>query len=249
MWTLARDRKWLCCGLVVGDPHMEDFLDASAAIAAGGADLIEWILPIPEATYHGKVLHRAAQRALKHPVSLTSMCDAAQDFNRVYDRPLVLTTYYSRVVVRGVDRFAAEVARAGFVGVMVPDLPYEASQILSSRLATHGVALIHSLGRDAARRDQIADGASGFLLWAAHAGGDPVTVLPEIAEGVAHLRSRSNLPVFVSSHVQTPEDARTAWQHADGIMVGSSIVWLIEGRGSDVNERLTRFVQSLSEVR
>lgn len=249
MWTLSRDKKWLCCGLVVGDPYMEDFLDASAAVVQGGADLVEWILPIPEATYHGQVLHRAAARALKHPASLAETCSAAQDFRQTYETQLLLTTYYARVVVRGLERFVSEVARGGFVGVMIPDLPFEESEPLASRLAVHGIALIQSLGSSEKRRSAIAAASSGFLLWAAHAGGDPVTVLDEIRPGIQRLRPETNLPVFVSSHIQTPDDARVAWQCADGIMVGSSTVWLVEGRGGDVTGRLTAFVRSLSDVR
>ncbi len=249
MFRLNRSKKLLCCGLVVGDPHIEGFIEAADAIAEAGADVVEWILPLPEAAYHGRVLQRAAQRALKEPVSLAETCDAAAVFVARFDIPLVLTTYYARIIVHGHERFASEMSRGGFSALMVPDLPIEECSDLRDALSVHEIALVQSLGTDPDRRDLIAKGADGFLLWAAHAGGDQVTRLEEIGDGIQGLRAVTDLPVFVATHIQSAEDARAAWAIADGVMVGSSIVWLIEGKGADLTARLKDFVSELAKAR
>jgi tryptophan synthase alpha chain len=249
MFRLNRTKKLLCCGLVVGDPHIEGFIDSAHAIAEAGADVVEWILPLPEAAYHGRVLQRAAQRALKEPVSLSQTCDAAAVFVKQFEVPLVLTTYYARILVHGLERFASELNRGGFSALMVPDLPIEECEGLRAALAAHGIALVQSLGQDPARRELIAEEADGFLLWAAHAGGDQVTRLEEIGVGIEALRSKTDLPIFVASHIQSAEDAHAAWAIADGVMVGSSIVWLIEGKGPDIGGRLKDFVSELANAR
>ena len=247
-FEFPKDRKLLCCGLVIGDPHVEGFEEAADAVARGGADVLEWILPIPEAAYHGRVMHRAANRALKEVVSLSDACAAAQRFRKKHATPLVLTSYYARVLVHGLDAFAQMVSRGGFSGVMVPDLPVEESQGLREALAPHGISLVQSLGGDMARREKIAKAADGFIIWASHAGGDLVTSAEEMARGIQELRRVTPLPIFAAAHVQSAEEARNAWRFADGILVGSSVVWLIEGKG-DVAERVHAFVQSLSDVR
>ncbi len=249
MFRLNRTKKLLCCGLVVGDPHIEGFIDSAHAIAEAGADVVEWILPLPEAAYHGRVLQRAAQRALKEPVTLSQACDAAAKFVKQFEVPLVLTTYYARILVHGHQSFASELSRGGFSALMVPDLPIEECDGLRAALATHGIALVQSLGQDPARREEIAQEADGFLLWAAHAGGDQVMQLEEMGVGIEALRAKTDLPIFVASHIQSAEDAHAAWAIADGVMVGSSIVWLIEGKGPDICARLKDFVSELVNAR
>lgn len=245
---LPGDRKLLCCGLVVGDPHIEGFLEAADAVARGGADVLEWVLPIPDAAYHGRVMHRAANRALKEVVTLEQAAAALQTFHQTHRSPVVLTSYYARVLVHSLPKFAEVVGDGGFSGVMVPDLPVEECEPLRTALTAHGVDLVQSLGGDAERRKKIFAMSQGFALWASHAGGETVTQADTMAQGIRDLSPHRDIPIFVAAHVQSPDDARKAWGMADGLLVGSSVVWLVEGKG-DVTDRLYSFVRSLSDAR
>jgi tryptophan synthase alpha chain len=85
------------------------------------------------------------------------------------------------------------------------------------------------------------------LIWTGHAGSDP-TISPEHFETcMRDFKAISPLPILASMKVADAETAHAVTRHCDGILVGSALVWLIEGRGPKIAESLGNFVKDLRE--
>src|SRR6185295_12029818 len=127
---------------------------------------------------------------------------------------------------------------AGIAGVLVTDLPPEEGADLRAALQARGVDSIGLLAPTSPpeRRRAIAAAARGFLYFISRAGVTGVRDdLPAGLEAqVRDARAHANgLPVAVGFGLSRPEQVRAVREFADGFVVGSALVRLIEERGSD----------------
>jgi tryptophan synthase alpha chain len=92
---------------------------------------------------------------------------------------------------------------------------------------------------------QIAAGVESFLIWTGHSGGEPTISHDEFRTCMQQFREQSELPILASMKISTGQDAQSIAQYCDGVLVGSALVWLIEGRGPNFAESLAGFVDEL----
>ena len=86
----------------------------------------------------------------------------------------------------------------------------------------------------------------GVVIWQAQRAESEEPKPSELIDELTAAKADANgVPFLAAMHVGTPEEAAFAAQGGDGIIVTSSLVWLIEGRGPDVNERIAQFVGDL----
>ena len=118
-------------------------------------------------------------------------------------------------------------ATAGVDGLIVPDLPVEeaeGSDGFKARCDAAEMKLIQlvtpTTPRD--RAERIAGTSSGFLYVVSVAGitGERKELPPELAENVAWLRTRTELPICVGFGISRPEHVRELAPVADGLIVG-----------------------------
>jgi tryptophan synthase alpha chain len=233
--------------VVAGDPHLGATLEFMQRMSDDGADFIELIIPFSDPTYHGPVLRRAAERALREEVSWAELIELGQDFRKTHETPVFLSSYYNRLATKGLSVVVDFIAEAQFDGAMVTDLPFGEDSALRSELAEHGLTLVSTVAPTTSheRFEQISSAAEHLLLWTGHSGGEPTISDEEFRERVQEFRRVSDLPVLASMKVSGGEDAAEVAQVADGVLVGSAIVWLIEGRGADLVENVGALVKDL----
>jgi tryptophan synthase alpha chain len=243
-----RTRPLLTVGLVVGDPFLEATGHYLNALVDGGADVIELILPFSDPLFHGPVLRRACERAMGEKISWDDIETLVRDFRRTNDEtPLVVTSYFNRVLARGEAECTAGLAAAGADGLMVVDLPREEAKALASQAEQQELSLIQAVGPTTGltRFREIARGARGFLLWTGHSGKEVSLEAEEFHRQVKEFRKHSTLPLVVSHNVETGEEAARIAKVAHGVLVSSSVAWLIEGGGPDVEQHLRDFVADI----
>lgn len=243
----AADGKLLMTALVIADPYLDATLEYMRVLAEEGADMLELIFPFSDPTYHGAVIQRASGRAIREEVTWQEIIELGQEFRTTHDTPLFFSTYYNRVLARGIDAFAETLISADFDGAMVTDLPWSESGELRKALSSRGLTLPSAVAPTTPdeRFRQIAAGSSGFLLWTGHSGGTPTISEDRFRERMSVFRDITDLPVLASMKIQTGQDAATVAADCDGVLVGSALVWLIEGRGPDITTSLADFVHEL----
>jgi tryptophan synthase alpha chain len=247
----ARQRAALVCFVTGGDPTPAATGSVLDALVDGGADIIELGMPFTDPMADGPAIQRANLRALSAGTTTSDLLTIARDFRtRHPDVPLVLMGYANPMIHRGADWFAAEAARAGVDGVICVDLPPEEDDVLGPALRSAGIDFIRlaTPTTDAVRLPAVLEGASGFVYYVSVAGitGLQQAAQTSIDEAVAKLKAATDLPIAVGFGIRTPEQAAAIGRVADGVVVGSAIVDLVQEYGIAAPGPVREYIASLA---
>jgi tryptophan synthase alpha chain len=231
----AEGRAALVTYVMAGDPGADASLSIALACAAGGADVIELGVPFSDPIADGPTIQRAASRALASGTTLAGCLELASRLRARTDVPIVLMGYANPILAMGEARFVERARACGVDGLIVPDLPPEEAGALGASARASGVALAFLLAptSDDARVAAATQAATGFVYYVSVAGvtGAWRSVPVGIAPRLASIRARSPVPVVVGFGVSTPAQAGELGRSADGVVVGSALVSLVERDG------------------
>ncbi len=224
--------------IMAGDPDLGATAAHLEALAAGGADIIELGVPFSDPIADGPVNQRAAVRSLAAGTKLSAILQLVARHRDKLGIPIVLFTYFNPIHARGVERFAEQAAASGVDGVLCVDLPpEEGGRELIPAMREHGVDTIFLLAPTSTRDrvNKVAACSSGFVYYVSRTGvtGERAALPPELVRDVKKLRKRLDQPLAVGFGLSTPEQVEAVGEIADGVVVGSALVRLIEERGSD----------------
>lgn len=232
-----RKEKALIPYIMAGDPYLERTEDLVLAMERAGADIIELGVPFSDSIADGPVIQRAGQRALKWKTALKDVLRLVADVRRKSEIPLVLMTYYNPVLKFGVENFFKEAAACGVDGLIIPDLPPEEGRSVKEKSGGSGIdwVLLAAPTTPAKRLRLLSKQTQGFLYYVSLTGitGASLKDFSEVKARLAAIRRISGKPVAVGFGVSTPEQARALGGAADGVIVGSAIVRLIEQHMDD----------------
>lgn len=224
--------------LMAGDPSLEATAACLEALAAGGADIIELGVPFSDPIADGPMNQRAAVRALAAGTKLSGILQLVARQRDRLGVPIVLFTYFNPIHARGVERFAEQAAASGVDGVLCVDLPpEEAERELAPALRVQGVDLIFLLAPTSTRDrvQRVAEVASGFIYYVSRTGvtGERSTLPGELVKDVKRLRKRLHTPLAVGFGISSAAHVEAVGEIADGVVVGSALVRLVEEMGDD----------------
>jgi tryptophan synthase alpha chain len=252
----ARLRKERRTGLVTyvtaGDPNLERTPGVLAAVASGGADVIELGIPFSDPLADGPVIQRASERALAAGTTLERALDMLSGVRESLSPPIVLFTYANPVLRMGAERFAARAAAAGVDGVLALDLPIEEAGPLRQTLSASGIDTIFLLSptTSRARIEQAAALGQGFLYGISRLGvtGARPALSADAAALAKRVREVTSMPLALGFGVSTPEHVAEIGRFADAAVVGSALVSVIAAAGAsaELDGRVTEYVRWLS---
>ncbi|MDN3645132.1 tryptophan synthase subunit alpha [Pontixanthobacter aestiaquae] len=236
--------------LTAGDGNTAANLDA---LVEGGADVIELGMPFTDPMADGPAIQKANLRALAKRTTTADIFAIAEQFRlRHPDVPLILMGYANPMIRRGPEWFAEECERAGVDGVICVDIPPEEDAALGPALRAKGVAPIRlaTPTTDAARLPQVLEGSGGFVYYVSVAGitGLQQAATASIEDAVAKLKAATDLPIAVGFGVRTPEQASAIAKVADGVVVGSALVELVEQHGDNAPAALKELTSALADA-
>jgi tryptophan synthase alpha chain len=232
-----RGERALIPYFVAGDPSLEATARLIEEADARGADVIEIGLPFSDPLADGPTIQRAAVRALERGTSLYRLLSLLAEVSPRVRAPLVLMTYLNPLHRYGLDKVAQDLARAGVAGLIVPDCPVDESAPLARAAAAASLDLIALAAPTSgpARLRRIARASRGFVYLVPLTGitGERTEVPPELVRLVRDLRAVTTKPIGVGFGISTPEQVAAVVRHADGAIVGSAIVRLVERLATD----------------
>ncbi|MGH2405761.1 MAG: tryptophan synthase subunit alpha [bacterium] len=242
-------RRALIPFLMGGDPSLEASASFLSRFADSGADLLEIGVPFSDPIADGPINQKAAQRALLNGVSLPAILDLVGRVRSRLAQPIVLLSYYNPILQYGLDVFCKRASAAGVDGVVVPDLPPEEGDALRGAADEHGVDAIFLAAPTStdARLARVAAASRGFVYYVSLTGvtGVRATLGADVGSLVGRLRRHTPLPICVGFGVSTPEHAQQVAAVADGVIVGSAVVAIIERLGDSAAPALVEFLRSL----
>jgi len=239
--------------IMAGDPDLESTFGLIEALVEGGADIIELGVPFSDPIADGPVNQRAAVRALASATSLAGVLDLVARVRVRWQIPIVLFSYFNPIFTLGVAAFARRAAASGVDGVLCLDLPpEEAVPDFYDALTAEGLAPIFLLAptSTAARVKQVDKLASGFIYYVARMGvtGVQGELAPELARETKKLRRKLHHPLVVGFGIATPEQAAEVGAVADGVVVGSALVRLVEDHGATAVDAVETAAGELSSA-
>jgi len=222
--------------LPAGYPTVDGSVELFAAAIEGGCDLVEVGVPYSDPVMDGPVIQDAADTALRAGFRLRDLFTVVERISAAGGAAVVMT-YFNPVLRYGVDAFARDLAAAGGLGVITPDLiPDEADEWLTASTA-HGLDRVF-LVAPSSTEERIASTAaasSGFLYATSTMGvtGAREGVDAAAARIVGRCRPHTDLPIGVGLGVRSGEQAAEVAAFADAVIVGSAFVTAAENARAD----------------
>ena len=234
--------------LTAGDPTAECTVNYILEMEKAGADLIEIGIPFSDPTAEGVVIQEASLRALKGGMTTEGVFQIVEEVRKKSQVPLALMTSLNPVFHYGYEAFFSRCQSLGVDGIIVPDLPFEEKGEAEEVAARFGVDVISLIAPTSKERIRlIAKEAKGFIYVVSSMGvtGVRSKITTDIAGMVKEIRAVTDTPCAIGFGISTPEQAAEMAGYADGVIVGSAIVKLIEKNGANAEEELHRYVSSM----
>ncbi len=237
--------------LMAGDPDLATTGRLLEALVAGGADLVELGVPFSDPIADGPVNQRAAVRALAAGTTLEGILEMVATHRDRISVPIVLFSYFNPIRARGIELFAEQAATSGVDGVLCVDLPpEEAAESYIPVLRKKGLDTVFLLAPTSTteRIKIVGQASTGFVYYVSRTGvtGERELLTKTLSKEVKRVRKRLDLPVAVGFGISTPDQVETVGSLADGVVVGSALVRLVEEGGPDLAAHLEARVRELA---
>ena len=238
----AEERAALICYLPAGYPTIDGSIDAFKALIDGGCDIIELGIPYSDPVMDGGVIQAAANTALQAGFRVRDTMRVVEEVSAAGGKSVIML-YWNLVNRYGVDAFARDLANAGGLGLVTPDLiPDEADEWIAAS-KEHGLDRIFLVAPSSTeeRLARTVEASSGFVYAASTMGvtGARANVSSAAPELVARVKAHSDIPVGVGLGVRSGAQAAEIAGYADAVIVGSALVSAVD-EGLGAVEKLTR---------
>jgi tryptophan synthase alpha chain len=228
----ARGERALVPFLTAGDPNLPTTEALVMAIAEAGADLIEIGVPFSDPQAEGPTIQRSSERALRSGTTLRGVLRLVKNLRARLDQPIVLMGYANVFLAMGERNFAQAAKEVGVDGVITVDLPPEEGEFFFDSLIECEIdpILLAAPTTSEARLALLVEKTRGFLYYVSLTGvtGARKEMAAGLEEAVSRIRKISDIPVCVGFGISTPEQVGEVGRFADGVVVGSALVDLIE---------------------
>jgi len=237
--------------LTGGDPSLQKSEEFILEAEKAGADLIEIGIPFSDPIAEGEVIQAANIRALKNGTNLNGIFELVWSIRQKSEIPLVFLTYLNPVHHYGYEKFFAKCNEIGVDGIIIPDLPFEEQNELKPQAEHYGVTLISLIAPTSKERiEKIAKASKGFLYIVSSMGvtGVRSEINTDISAIVGSAKAVCKTPCAVGFGINTPEQAAKFAKVADGVIVGSAIVRIVEKHGENAGKHIYEYVKQMKEA-
>ena len=236
--------------ITAGDPDLETTEKLVLAMARAGADLIELGIPFSDPVAEGPVIQLASERALQAGATTDKILALVSRVRKESDVPLAFMTYINPVFAYGIDRFMHDSREAGVDALIIPDLPFEEREEIIPYCSQYGIELISMIAPTSQERiKMIAREARGFVYCVSSLGvtGVREQISTEAENMVAMVKAVQDIPCAVGFGISSPEQAQQISQTADGVIVGSAIMQIVEQHGVESVSPVAAFVREMKQ--
>ena len=245
------NKKAFISFITCGDPDLETTAKIVREAVANGADLIELGIPFSDPTAEGPVIQGANIRALKGGVTTDKVFDLVRELRKDVAIPMVFMTYANVVFSYGGDKFISTCKEIGINGLILPGLPYEEKEEFLPLCRKYGVDLISLIAPTSENRiAMIAKEADGFIYLVSSLGvtGTRSEINTDLKSIVDVIRQNTSVPCAIGFGISTPAQAKKMADIADGAIVGSAIIKIIEQYGKDAPRYVGEYVKSMKDA-
>jgi tryptophan synthase alpha chain len=219
--------------LTVGYPGLDETTAIALWLADNGADIIELGIPFSDPLADGATIQASSYRALQNGVTPEFCLETAAKIRKDSRVPLIFMTYFNPILSYGIDGFCRDSLKAGVDGLIVPDLPPEEAGSLEKATLENNLNLIYLLSPTSTseRIRLVAEKSRGFIYLVSVTGvtGARRRLPTDLTAFVNRVREMTQKPLCLGFGISTPEQAKEVSSIADGVILGSRLIQLMEG--------------------
>lgn len=218
--------------VVAGRPGIDACVDLVVQLVDAGADVVELGVPFSDPLADGTVIRNATRRALDDGMNVAGVLDIVRAVRaRGVDAPIILMGYVNPLLAYGLAAFCRDAAAAGVDGLIVPDAQQLGALRDEASANGLGITMLVTPLSSEARIRELAAHSTGFLYAVATTG--TTGARADVADATVDLLERARaaadgVPVAVGFGISTPDHVTRLAPHADGVIVGSALVELVE---------------------
>lgn len=246
-----KDNKAFIGFLTAGDPSLEKTEEFILQMAEAGADLIEIGIPFSDPIAEGPVIQRANIRSLSAGTTTDRIFDLVKSLRKKTDIPLTFLTYLNPVFKYGYQEFTRKCKEVGVDGIIIPDMPFEEQGEILQIAKENDVDIISLIAPTSEERiKEIAIRSTGFIYIVSSLGvtGVRSEIKTDLESILKVVKTYSDTPTAIGFGINTPEQAKKYSEIADGVIVGSAIVKIIEKYGDDAGKPLHDYVLGMKNA-
>ncbi len=237
--STARDQTAIVAFITAGYPSREKFREHLTQIG-NAADVVEIGVPFSDPMADGMTIQRSSREALAQGFTLRWLLGELTAMQRP-KAPLVLMSYLNPLMAYGYAALAADAAKAGVCGFIVPDLPYDEGEEFRTALEAQGLGVIQMVTpvTRPERMAKLCAASQGFVYAVTMTGvtGKNASVPGEVTRYLETVSAAAKLPVCAGFGIRTREQVEQLKGHVAGVIVGSALVEVLES-GKDPAEFL-----------
>lgn len=245
----------LVCYITAGDPSLEDTKKIVMELERAGADIIELGIPFSDPMADGPTIQLASERSLANGTNISGVLRTVREIREHSEIPLILFGYYNPFFKYGLEKFAVDAVDAGADGVLVVDLPPDEADEFKVHLDKMKLDTIFLLAPNSTdeRIELIAERGTGFVYLVSVTGvtGSRPDLEYSLNDLTEKIKSKTGLPVGIGFGVSSAEQAKRLSEYSDAVIVGSSIIKIIEnnnGNRKKMLEDIFNFARELGEA-
>ena len=249
--TKQKGKKAFIPFITAGDPNLEATEHFVYALERAGSTVIEIGIPFSDPVADGPVILRANLRAMEEGVELNKIFNTVKNIRKNTQIPLVFLMYANTIYHYGIQKFFKKCQEVGVDGVIIPDLPYEEKSEfdeVARECEVDMITLIAPTSKD--RTQMLCEDARGFLYCVSSMGvtGVREKIETDFGKMFADIKKCSKIPTAIGFGIATPEQAAILKDYADGIIIGSAVVKIIEENGQEAADKVEEFARSIIAV-
>ena len=246
----SQGHKGLIAYVTVGYPSVEATLEVVPLLAELGCDIVELGIPFSDPLADGATIQKASFVALHNSVTPRTCLEVTKKIRLKTKVSLVFMSYYNPIFNYGLGKFVTACTGSGINGLIVPDLPPDEGMELEKTTVENNIDLIYLLAPTSTpdRVRLVSEHSRGFIYLVSIAGvtGARNQLPADLGSFVRRVRKSSKQPLCVGFGISTPEQAGEVARYADGVIVGSRLVQLVEGK--TWQKEVSTFIASLRKA-
>ena len=240
--------------ITAGDPNLTSTVKAIKNLDLAGADIIELGLPYSVPLADGTVIQNASNRSLTQGTCLDQVLNIVQLTVDKISAPIILYTYYNPILSRGISTFIKDISQAGIKGLLIPDLPLEESDYLSSLCNNFNIELIFLIAPTSSltRIRNIIQKSTGCIYLVSKTGvtGIYSDIKSQVKNIIYQIKTLTDKPIILGFGISTTKQVKQICKlNVEGIVMGSAFVQkLSDGSPEEGISRLTQFCQEIKKA-
>ena len=239
---------------VISDPDFDTSLAIVKTAIDAGADILELGIPFSDPIADGPTIQKADIRARNSGMNVAKAREFVKKVKDYKDIPVGLLMYYNLIYQYGTKKFFSDFHKAGVNSVLVADLSIDDADEIMSPATEAGLDTVFMItpNTDTERMKRIASKTTGFIYTVSLLGvtGSREKVSGDVRGLVKRLKEVTTVPICVGFGISKPEHAvEVAKAGADGVIIGSRLVKIIEDNLNDKKSIPAKIAQFIKEIK